>query len=77
MIFQYQVMLDLDGFKYTPLDFTFLWSLTTFDQYCYAVQWSTLTATAIVNTVLNALECNFGALGLISDQFVQCQWRRY
>ena len=34
--FDFSLKVTFEGFRYNPLDFTFLWSLAALDQYCYA-----------------------------------------
>ena len=63
--FTYTIKLDLEGFRYTPMDFTFLWNLDKLDRFCYALQWSTRGLKTLVNTVLYVDECQVGLFGII------------
>ena len=78
ILVDYFIYLDLEGFRYTPLDLTFLWNLDQMNEFCYALQWYTQGLTAIVNTALIADECQLGVLGFfVFDQYYQCQQTRY
>ena len=63
VLVSYQLRLDMEGFRYNPLDFTFLWSVANLANYCYSMQWSTSGLKAKATTVLYADECQLGLFG--------------
>ena len=67
------------GYKFTFLDYQFLWNLDSPLDYCQGMQWVQEMTQFRVDFEANINECDFGILGVLLQpaDWYNCEWRRY
>jgi hypothetical protein len=80
---EYRFRFDFVGYKYTILDYVFLWNLHNLNEHCSGMSWIQNLFTFEINLETNVNECDFGFVNYFVDSsakdtvYENCKWKRY